>query len=43
MDTPAREVKKNGFSVITTTELNLPVEFTISVDDGLRTFNLKKH
>jgi hypothetical protein len=34
--------KKNSFSVLTTIELNLPVEFTISVNDGLRTFNLKK-
>jgi hypothetical protein len=37
-----QEKQKTGFSVLTTIEFNLPVKFTISANDGLRTFNLKK-
>jgi hypothetical protein len=31
-----------GFSVLTTVEFNLLVEFTYPANDRLRTFNLKK-
>ncbi len=39
---PSRKERKTCFSVLTTIELNLPVEFTNPANDGLRTINLKK-
>ncbi len=38
--TPSHEEQKTGFSVFTTIEINLLIEFTNSGNDRLRTFNL---
>jgi hypothetical protein len=39
---PSERRKITGFNVLTIIELNLLVGFTIPVNDGLNTFNLKK-
>ncbi len=39
--TPSREEHKPSFSILTTIKMNLLVEFTNPVNNGLHTFNLK--